>query len=95
MSAYLQHSDPNVYPRPGEFIPERWLSNVTPAMNRNYVPFSKGSRNCLGMKYVSVSLSYSRLATFVKTDDAFIGQSGICRVEPYALCVVQAWGTSD
>ena len=58
MSAYLQHSDPNIYPRPHEFIPERWLSNVTPAMNRNYVPFSKGSRNCLGIKYVSLFLYY-------------------------------------
>jgi cytochrome P450 len=50
MSAYMMHSDPSVYDEPFEFKPERWLNNVTPAMNRNLVPFSKGSRNCLGIK---------------------------------------------
>jgi len=51
MSIYLMHSDPEVYERPDEFVPERWVDgNVTPAMVRNYVPFCKGSRNCLGQK---------------------------------------------
>lgn len=50
MSAYLMHSDPQVYPNPGEFVPERWIHDVTPAMHRSYVPFCRGSRNCLGMK---------------------------------------------
>lgn len=50
MSAYLMHSDPTVYPKPFEFIPERWLGDVNPAMYRNFVPFCRGSRNCLGMK---------------------------------------------
>lgn len=53
MSAYYAHRDATVFPHPEEFLPERWLSDVTPAMNRNFVPFSKGSRRCLGMKYVS------------------------------------------
>lgn len=52
MSAYMMHTDPLVYQDPFKFEPERWLDNVTPAMNRNLVTFSKGSRNCLGMKYV-------------------------------------------
>ena len=50
MSAYMMHSDPLIYEEPFKFKPERWMSNVTPAMNRSLVPFSKGSRNCLGMK---------------------------------------------
>jgi cytochrome P450 len=52
MSAYLQHSDPSVYPSPDKFIPERWMGDVDPRMYKNYVPFCRGSRNCLGMKYV-------------------------------------------
>ncbi|KAL1598668.1 hypothetical protein SLS60_007808 [Paraconiothyrium brasiliense] len=50
MSAYMNHTDPDIYPDPFTFNPERWLNNVTPAMTRCLVPFSKGSRNCLGMK---------------------------------------------
>ena len=50
MSCYLMHTDPSVYEKPFEFIPERWLGDIDPAMNHNYVPFSRGSRNCLGPK---------------------------------------------
>ena len=50
MSAYYQHRDPNIFPQPDKFVPERWLKDVTPAMKKNYIPFSKGSRHCLGMK---------------------------------------------
>ena len=50
MSAYFQHNDPNVFENPHEFNPERWLGEVTHAMKKNYIPFSKGSRQCLGMK---------------------------------------------
>ncbi|KAL9022392.1 MAG: hypothetical protein Q9185_000433 [Variospora sp. 1 TL-2023] len=47
---YLMHTDATVYEKPFEFKPERWLDAVHPNMNRNFVPFSRGSRNCLGMK---------------------------------------------
>jgi cytochrome P450 len=52
MSAYLMHTDPEVYLAPFEFQPERWLGEIDPKMDRNYVPFTKGSRNCLGIKQV-------------------------------------------
>ena len=50
MSAYFAHRDPRIFSRPQEFVPERWLGNVTTEMNRNFIPFSRGSRHCLGMK---------------------------------------------
>lgn len=50
MSAYFQHRDPVIFPKPMEFIPERWLKDVTPEMQHNFIPFSRGSRYCLGMK---------------------------------------------
>lgn len=43
------HMDPDVYPEPQKFIPDRWLGDYNPKMNRNLVAFSRGSRNCLGM----------------------------------------------
>nr|A0A8K1AW54.1 RecName: Full=Cytochrome P450 monooxygenase tndB; AltName: Full=Talaronoid C biosynthesis cluster protein B [Aspergillus flavipes]QVR97761.1 TndB [Aspergillus flavipes] len=50
MAAYSLHTDPEVYPEPFKFIPERWLGKYDSRMDRNWVPFSRGSRNCLGMK---------------------------------------------
>lgn len=50
MSICFMHMDPEVYPEPYKFKPERWIGNYDPRMNRNFVPFTKGSRNCLGMK---------------------------------------------
>ena len=52
MSAYMMHSDPDVYPDPFKYLPERWLGDIDPNMYRNFVPFSRGSRNCIGQKYV-------------------------------------------
>ncbi|KAJ3576080.1 hypothetical protein NPX13_g3817 [Xylaria arbuscula] len=50
MSSYFMHTDPDVFPEPFNFAPERWLGAINPQMNRNFVPFSRGSRTCLGSK---------------------------------------------
>ncbi|EER24920.1 hypothetical protein D8B26_007494 [Coccidioides posadasii str. Silveira] len=64
MSAYFAHRNPHIFPRPLEFIPERWLENVTPEMNRNFIPFSKGSRHCLGMNLAYCELNHILAALF-------------------------------
>ncbi|MDI1493376.1 MAG: hypothetical protein OHK93_005164 [Ramalina farinacea] len=56
MGAYLMHTDPAVFVEPFSFIPERWLGEIDPHMNRNFVPFTKGSRNCLG-----INLAYAEM----------------------------------
>ncbi|KAK6206499.1 hypothetical protein LQW54_007681 [Pestalotiopsis sp. IQ-011] len=56
MSVCHLHMDPDVYPAPYKFIPERWIGDVDPRVNRNFVPFVKGSRNCLGF-----NLAWSQL----------------------------------
>lgn len=53
MSIYAMHNDAAVFPAPEKFKPERWIGNYDPQMDRNFVPFTKGSRSCLGIKYVS------------------------------------------
>jgi cytochrome P450 len=50
MSTYFMHTDPKAFPNPFAFKPERWLGEITPTMTRNFVPFSRGSRNCLGQQ---------------------------------------------
>ncbi|DAA75510.1 TPA_exp: Uncharacterized protein A8136_1584 [Trichophyton benhamiae CBS 112371] len=57
MSAYFMHSDPKAFPEPDKYIPDRWLGKVTPEMHRSYVPFTRGSRNCLGMNLAMSEMS--------------------------------------
>ncbi|KAK8115745.1 hypothetical protein PG984_012247 [Apiospora sp. TS-2023a] len=54
--------DPDVYPEPLQFKPERWLVMAPDGqrMNHNYVPFGRGSRMCLANENVS-SLALSEL----------------------------------
>ncbi|KAH6688934.1 cytochrome P450 [Plectosphaerella plurivora] len=52
---YSIHRDATVFPRPEEWIPERWLEQIkddeegTRAKNRQFWAFGSGSRMCLGM----------------------------------------------
>lgn len=43
-----------IFPDPKTFIPERWINR--PDLDRYFVPFGKGSRACLGIKYVRILL---------------------------------------
>ncbi|KAJ5392278.1 hypothetical protein N7509_007768 [Penicillium cosmopolitanum] len=51
-STYLLHTDPVVFPEPHAFRPERW-TEASPEqkqqMRKHFAPFSKGSRQCIGM----------------------------------------------
>ena len=44
--------DPSIFVDPQRFSPERWLSDSADLerMNQAFVPFSRGSRMCLGLK---------------------------------------------
>lgn len=67
MDAYHMHSSKTIFPEPLEFRPERWLSNpkgpdgVHP-LSHYLVPFSRGSRACIGMH-----LAYMELAVALAT----------------------------
>ncbi|KAK6349522.1 hypothetical protein TWF696_005807 [Orbilia brochopaga] len=59
MSIYLMHNNPDAYPDPQKFDPERWLSTNSSSIEEKYlVPFSKGSRSCVGR-----NLAYANLYT--------------------------------
>ena len=48
MSSMLIHQNPDIFADPGKFLPERWLQgDADPA---NILAFSKGSRQCVGIK---------------------------------------------
>ncbi|KIK58366.1 hypothetical protein GYMLUDRAFT_246084 [Collybiopsis luxurians FD-317 M1] len=51
MSQYFMHMNPEVFNSPHTFNPDRWLVENTSEMMGDLVPFSKGPRQCLGIKY--------------------------------------------
>ncbi|KAE8336194.1 hypothetical protein BDV24DRAFT_142415 [Aspergillus arachidicola] len=69
-SIYFMHMDPTVFPNPDSFNPERWLeaSSKGERLTKFLVPFSKGSRICLGMN-LAYSELYQMFATLVRRFD--------------------------
>ncbi|KIK57228.1 hypothetical protein GYMLUDRAFT_247190 [Collybiopsis luxurians FD-317 M1] len=49
MGVLFMHMNPDIYPDPRTFNPDRWLAEDTGKMMEDLVPFSKGPRICLGV----------------------------------------------
>ena len=62
--AYTFHRDPQVFPDPEKFEPERWL-DPTKEMIDAFMPFGTGSRICLGIHLAMLELQLG-IATFFK-----------------------------
>lgn len=46
---YILHREESIYPKPEEFIPERFLDEGNKSKFLfGYLPFSAGARNCIG-----------------------------------------------
>lgn len=50
MSSHFVHRDETIFPSPDNFIPERWLNDMSKDLDKWLVAFSKGPRSCLGLK---------------------------------------------
>jgi cytochrome P450 len=52
MSLYALHRNPDLYPDPNRFDPDRWLPEQVAARPREHVvPFGAGNRKCIGDRY--------------------------------------------
>lgn len=54
--SYGLHRDPDVFPEPDLFKPERFQENPIKISPFAFVPFSGGSRNCIGQKFANLEL---------------------------------------
>lgn len=63
---YSLHFNPEVFPDPHAFKPERWL-DPTEAMNRDAIPFGLGSRQCIARNLATVEL-YCAVGRIVEAD---------------------------
>ncbi|KAK0258427.1 hypothetical protein LTS09_006686 [Friedmanniomyces endolithicus] len=53
---FTLHFNPKVFPDPHTFRPERWLEIPTPEMQRDWIPFGVGSRQCIARNLATVEL---------------------------------------
>jgi len=57
MGTWEMHHNEDYWPDSFEFDPERWTDpEKARRLEKAYVPFSKGSRMCIGIKYVELRL---------------------------------------
>ncbi|XP_053671571.1 probable cytochrome P450 4d14 [Anopheles nili] len=54
---YALHNDPVLYPEPERFDPERFSEDASAQRQPySYIPFSAGSRNCIGQRYAMLEI---------------------------------------
>ncbi|KAI9706195.1 MAG: hypothetical protein M1820_004956 [Bogoriella megaspora] len=90
MSPHHVHLSPEYFPEPTRFMPERWLpDSPLPGNEKFLTPFSKGSRQCIGLNLANSELYQVTATVFRRFDfelfetsirdvtitwDAFVGQ---------------------
>lgn len=94
MTHYVYHNDEDLFPRASEFLPERWLDDpVREAENeKNFISFSRGSRNCVGMQLAYAELFYGFAHVFRRFEITRAESMTDVDMEWYDAFVVATYG---
>jgi cytochrome P450 len=65
-NAYLVHHDPEIYSRPYEFRPERFLDG--PPATYTWIPFGGGRRRCLGASFAMLEMQIVMRAVLARCE---------------------------
>ncbi|KAM3081646.1 hypothetical protein ACMFMG_005099 [Clarireedia jacksonii] len=87
MSSIFIHHSPVLFPSPLKFDPTRWLqspSDPEHRLEKYFVPFSKGSRSCVGMNLAYAEL-YLATALVIKRFDFQLFETTRRDVDVYSL----------
>ncbi|RKL19410.1 hypothetical protein BFJ68_g3684 [Fusarium oxysporum] len=71
-SSYLIDTNEEHYPDPFKFDPERWMHGKT-SLSRHFVPFCRGSRQCIGMNLAYAELYLTVATIFSRFDLELVG----------------------
>ncbi|MFD5121331.1 cytochrome P450 [Streptomyces sp. NPDC058385] len=66
--AYCQHAwhrDPELFPDPLRFDPDRWLEATQPSPSSGYIPFGTGAHKCIGDRFALTEM-ITAIATIVR-----------------------------
>lgn len=55
-SCYPALHDPEAYPQPDSFIPDRWITGDAEKANKNWLVFGTGPHYCIGQTYATMNL---------------------------------------
>lgn len=62
MTTLCVHTDPDVFPDPWKFIPERWLGDSGKRPRRCQSAFGRGARQCIGINLANAEMSLALTA---------------------------------
>lgn len=99
---YAVHWNPEYYPEPEKYRPERFLPENKHLLTPNtYIPFGDGPRNCVGMRfaYQEIRLVLARLVTKFRFELApdtphkfrFLPGNPILSTDSFPLIVSRRW----
>jgi cytochrome P450 len=71
-SSVFIHRNPDIFPNPSEFIPERWLDSgkLERRLDHYLIAFGKGSRNCVGLNlaFAEILLALASVVAYFEMD---------------------------